>query len=207
LPRKIEPKQVLRQMQNPRIISKRFEILLWQPSVFNLAYLRLRETKPSPQKLLIERLAKQSKMTGMISVRLEDLADVLTFEGRPKLACLEEPVPEFGRWSAELIAFLPVTPAAQVCGVVSSKDRSAACTATAATGCTARSTSRRAWSAHPIPTKVGVDLPLTSVHARPDCYQRVNVAVLKQALTRRYSITSMEHAELDIDPVATRHDG
>src|SRR5215211_56378 len=134
---------MLRQAQGSGEISERFEVL-FRPAILNLAYLRLRETKPSSEQFLIERLTIKMQMAGMIPVCLENLADVLTREGCPKFVRLEKLVLELGRWPAELIALFPMTPAAQQCGVVSRKHRSAARTAP-------RCTSLRIGRTHLIP--------------------------------------------------------
>jgi hypothetical protein len=70
---------------------------------------------------LIERFPKQSQVPGMISVSLEDSADVLTLECRNELVGLEEFAPYSGRRDTDLIPQLPVTPTAQPGGVIRGK--------------------------------------------------------------------------------------
>jgi hypothetical protein len=163
---------MLWQVQDPGIIPECRKVLL-RLTILDLAYLRLSKTEPPSEQFLIERLAKQLKMARMVSICLENLADVLTFESCPKLIRLEKRVSEFNWWRAKLIAFLPVTPAAQTRGVVSREHCPAACAGTAAAGRITRGTSLRTGRAHLIPTQVGVDLPLTSVHALLDGHHRV----------------------------------
>jgi hypothetical protein len=60
-------------------------------------------------------------MPRVIAVRPEHLADVLTFKRRSKLVCLEEAIPQMGRWRAKLITLLPEASTAQTRGVVRSE--------------------------------------------------------------------------------------
>jgi hypothetical protein len=99
-------------MQDPRVIAKGLDVLFGLP-VLQLTYLSLSKPKPTPEKFLVQRLAEQMKVTRMIAVRLEDLSNVLTFEGDPELVGLEELVAELGWRCAELVALLPVAPAAE----------------------------------------------------------------------------------------------
>jgi hypothetical protein len=120
LPWKVEPQHSLRQVEGVGVVSERFQILLGL-AVFDLAHLSLREPEPPSQQFLVESLAEQLKMPGVIAVRPENLADVLALERRTKLAGLEETVAQVRRWCAELIALLPVTSTAQACRVVRSE--------------------------------------------------------------------------------------
>ena len=70
-------------------MAQRVQVLLGL-AVFQLAHLRLGESEPTPQKLLVQRLAVQLKVPGVIAVGLEDLADVLTLERRPELVGLKK---------------------------------------------------------------------------------------------------------------------
>jgi hypothetical protein len=191
------------QVQNPGVISERFDIL-FRLAVLKLAYLRLREPKPPSKEFLIERLAKKLKMTGVISVDLEDLANVLTFEGCPEVVRLEELVPELGRRRAELIPLFPVTPAAQACGVVRREHCPAARTATPTAD---RATPLRTGSAHLIPrqgwSRYASD-QRTWVARRPPTSD-----VTRQKVGHHLPIfrSGMQHAELDIDAAAGRRDG
>jgi hypothetical protein len=81
----------------------------------------LRKAEPSTEKLLIQSLAEQLKMSRVIAVRPENLPDMLPFERRSELIGLEEIIPQMSRGRAELIPLLPVAPTAQACGVVRSE--------------------------------------------------------------------------------------
>jgi len=133
--------QMLRQMQDSGVISKCFEIL-FRPNIFKLAYLCLREAEPTPKGFLAERLAEQVKAAGVVSVCLENLADMFAFERCPEFVRLEKLVP-MGWRRAELIALFPVAPAAQARVVVRRERCPASRTATAG-----RPTSPRTGSAH-----------------------------------------------------------
>src|SRR3954471_22619646 len=98
---------MLRQVKNLGVIPERLKVLL-RLAVLQLAHLGLSEPEPPPQQLLIQRLAEELKVTRVVSIRLEHLADVLAFEGRTKLVRLEELVPQFGGRRPELVALLPV---------------------------------------------------------------------------------------------------
>jgi hypothetical protein len=87
-------------------------------------------------------------MMGMISVRPEYFANVPTRECRPELVRLEKLVPELNWRRTELIALLPIAPAAQTGGVVSREHCSAALAETTATGRTAQCRSLRTGRAH-----------------------------------------------------------
>jgi hypothetical protein len=106
------------------IATKCVEVLL-SFAIFELTYLSLCETKPTAEKLLIERLTEKSKMMRMVAVSLKHLPDVLTFEGYPELVSLEKLVFELRRMG-ELVALLPVTLAAQTRRVVGREHRPAA---------------------------------------------------------------------------------
>ena len=58
---------MLWQVQNLGVVSECFEVLFWF-AIFELAHLSLRETQPTTQKLLIERLAEKLTMTRMVAV-------------------------------------------------------------------------------------------------------------------------------------------
>jgi hypothetical protein len=61
---------------------------------------------------LVERLAEQLEMAWVVSIRLENLAYVLAFECCSEFIRLEKFIPELGRWRAELVTLLSVTPTA-----------------------------------------------------------------------------------------------
>lgn len=126
---KVEPQHVLWQVENSGVLSEHIEVLL-RFAVFQPADLSLSETEPPPEKLLVERLAERQEMAGMVSIRLENLADMLTFKCGPEFIGVKEFVPELGRWRAELVTLFSVTSAAQVRGVVRSERCSAVLTAT-----------------------------------------------------------------------------
>jgi hypothetical protein len=190
---------MLWQVKNLCVVPQSFEVL-FRLAIFKLAYLRLSEAKPSSEKLLIESFAEQLKMARVISIRLENLTDVLALESRPKVVRLEELIPELGRWRSELVTLLPVAPATQPRGVIRSQHSSTAlATTVASTERTARGPPLRTGRTHLIFRQVGRGLPLTSVHRVPSSHHRVTWPWPHVVVTWRYSAGDMSHAELDMD--------
>ena len=126
---KVEPQHVLRQAQNLGVVPERLQVVLGF-AVLKFTHLSLRQTEPTPEDFLVERLSEKLQVPGMVAVGLEDPPDVLTLESSDEFFGLEELASQSGRRGTELIPQVSVTPTAQAGGVVRGKRRLAGVTAT-----------------------------------------------------------------------------
>ena len=137
----------------------------------------------------------------MITIRLEDLADVLTSERCPKVVGLEEFVLQVGWRCAQLVTLLPVAGTTGERGVVGGKHRPATLAAPTAAGHTI--TAGWPGRGHLI------SLRLTAGRAdRGPAYSasraRRGVFAEVEPVTRRHAPSDMEHSDLGIDGLDRR---